>query len=192
MMHVSRVCLGLLAVASVMANESKEPRPMTAETVEHAQDLYLDRIQERIVAAGANPTPEGLNELWHMISHARSATTSPFSSVYQANQAGAASSGERAARPKSSVERQAQLDIDSNFAKSLKYVAEAKAAVEGGQSRTVIYRLTSASREVAKVGTVLDAVRKRRASQGAVAGGKGQQASSGAAKPDKGSAPARK
>jgi len=157
------ICLCLLAVISVIAGESKESAPMTLEQVDRAQDLYLDGIQNRIVAVSEKPSKEAFSELWHNISHAKSSAKSPFAPGFPHYQADGASTVVKAARPKSSAERQAQQEIDEAFAKALKFVTEAHKASESGQKRTVLYRLSSASKEVVKVGAVLDSVRKRRA-----------------------------
>jgi hypothetical protein len=81
---------------------------------------------------------------------------------------------------KSSAERQAQQDIDNAFARSLKFVLEAHKAHESGNERTFVSRLTSASKEVSKVGAELDALRKRRALLGVAS--KGAQSPSPARK----------
>lgn len=158
------VCLGLLAVITVMAGEAKESAPMTLEQVDRAQDLYLDGIQNRIVAVSDKPSKVGFSDLWHNINHARRSDNSPFASGFQYYKDDGAATAVKAARPKSSAERQAQQEIDEAFAKALKFVADAHKASESGQTRTVLYRLSSASKEVIKVGAVLDSVRKRRVS----------------------------
>ena len=157
------VCLGLLAVITVMAGEAKESAPMTLEQVDRAQDLYLDGIQNRIVAVSDKPSKAGFSDLWNTINHARRSDNSPFAPGFPHYQADGASTVVKSARPKSSAERQAEQEIDEAFAKALKFVAEAHKASESGQTRTVQYRLGSASKEVIKVGAVLDSVRKRRA-----------------------------
>jgi hypothetical protein len=184
------VFLGLLAAVSVMAGEADQPTPLTLEQVDRAQDLYLDSIQQRIVAASEKPTKAGLSDLWHHISHAKSSDRSPFAPGFQHYHVAASSIVAKSARPKSSTERQAQQDIDEIFSKTLKFVVEATEAFESNRTRVVTYRLKAASKEVTKVGAVLDAQRKRRASQ-AVAN-KGQQSVAGATKPQNGAAPVRK
>jgi hypothetical protein len=77
------VFLGLLAAVSVMAGEADQPTPLTLEQVDRAQDLYLDSIQQRIVAASEKPTKAGLSDLWHHISHAKSSDRSPFAPGFQ-------------------------------------------------------------------------------------------------------------
>jgi hypothetical protein len=184
------ICLGLLAAVSVMAGEADQPTSLTVEQVDRAQDLYLDSIQQRIVAASEKPTKAGLSDLWHHISHAKSSDRSPFAPGFQHYHVAASSIVAKSARPKSSTERQAQQDIDEIFSKALKFVGEAHKSFESGKEHTFISRLSSASKEVAKLGAVLDAQRKRRASQ-AVAS-KGQQSVAGATKPVQGAVPVRK
>ena len=60
------VCLGLLAVITVMAGKEKESGPMTLEQADRAQDLYLDGIQNRIVAVSDKPSKAGFSDLWHI------------------------------------------------------------------------------------------------------------------------------
>ena len=184
------VFLGLLAAVSVMAGEADQPAPLTVEQVDRAQDLYLDSIQQRIVATSEKPTKAGLSDLWHHISHAKSSDRSPFAPGFQHYHVAASSIVAKSARPKSSTERQAQQDIDEIFSKALKLIGEAQKAFESGSERMIVLRLSSASKEVAKVGAVLDAQRKRRASQ-AVAS-KGQQTATGATTPQHGAASVRK
>ena len=184
------VFLGLLAAVSVMAGEADQPAPLTVEPVDRAQDLYLDSIQQRIVATSEKPTKAGLSDLWHHISHAKSSDRSPFAPGFQHYHVAASSIVAKSARPKSSTERQAQQDIDEIFSKTLKLIGEAQKAFESGSERMIVLRLSSASKEVAKVGAVLDAQRKRRASQ-AVAS-KGQQTATGATTPQHGAASVRK
>jgi hypothetical protein len=157
------ICLGLLAVVSVLAGESKEPGPMTLAEADRKQDLYLDRIQNLIVAVSDKPSKEAFSGLWGNINHAKSSDKSPFAPGFPHYQADGASTAAKATRSKSSAERQAEQEIDEAFAKALKFVTEAHQASESGQKRTVLYRLSSASKEVVKVGAVLDSVRKRRA-----------------------------
>ena len=66
------ICLGLLAVVSVLADESKESGPMTLAEADREQDLYLDRIQNLIVAVSDKPSKEAFSGLWHNISYAKS------------------------------------------------------------------------------------------------------------------------
>ena len=188
--YFKSVFLGLLAAVSVMAGEADQPTPLTLEQVDRAQDLYLDSIQQRIVAASEKPTKAGLSDLWHHISHAKSSDRSPFAPGFQHYHVAASSIVAKSARPKSSTERQAQQDIDEIFSKALKLIGEAQKAFESGNERMIVLRLSSASKEVAKVGAVLDAQRKRRASQ-AVAS-KGQQTATGATTPQHGAASVRK
>ena len=157
------VCLGLLAVITVIAGESKESGPTTLAEADRAQDLYLDSIQKRIVAVSEKPSKAAFSDLWNNINHARRSDNSPFAPGVPHYQADGASRVVKSARPKSSAERQAEQEIDEAFAKSLKFVTEAHKASESGQTRIVLYRLSSASKEVIKVGAVLDSVRKRRA-----------------------------
>ena len=184
------ICLGLLAAVSVMGGEADQPTPLTVEQVDRAQDLYLDSIQQRIVAVSEKPTKLAFSDLWHHISHAKISESSPFSPGFQNHHVAASSIVAKSARPKSSSERQAQQDIDEIFSKALKLVGEAHKSFESGKESTFILRLKAASKEVVKVGAVLDAQRKRRASQ-AVAN-KGQQPVAGATKPQNGAAPVRK
>ena len=184
------IFLGVLAVVSVMAGEPNQPASLTLEQVDRAQDLYLDGIQDRIVALSAKPTKLGFSDLWHNINHAKLSEASPFAPGFQHYHVAASSIVAKSARPKSSTERQAQQDIDENFSKVLKLVGEANKAFESGNERTIVLRLSSASKEVAKVGAVLDAQRKRRASQ-AVAS-KGQQTATGATATQHAAAPTRK
>ena len=184
------LCLGLLAAVSVMASEADQTKPLTVEQVDRAQDLYLDSIQQRIVEASEKPTKAGFEYLGWYISHAKISESSPFSPGFQHYHVAASSIVAKSARPKSSTERQAQQDIDEIFSKTLKLIGEAAEAFESNRTRVVTYRLKAASKEVAKVGAVLDAQRKRRASQ-AVAN-KGQQSVAGATKPQNGAAPVRK
>lgn len=184
------ICLALLAAVSVMASEADQTKPLTVEQVDRAQDLYLDSIQQRIVEASEKPTKAGFEYLGWYISHAKISESSPFSPGFQNHHVAASSIVAKSARPKSSTERQAQQDIDEIFSKTLKLIGEAAEAFESNRTRVVTYRLKAASKEVAKVGAVLDAQRKRRASQ-AVAN-KGQQSVAGATKPQNGAAPVRK
>ena len=184
------LCLGLLAAVSVMASEADQTKPLTVEQVDREQDLYLDSIQQRIVEASEKPTKAGFEYLGWYISHAKISESSPFSPGFQNHHVAASSIVAKSARPKSSTERQAQQDIDEIFSKTLKLIGEAAEAFESNRTRVVTYRLKAASQEVAKVGAVLDAQRKRRASQ-AVAN-KGQQSVAGATKPQNGAAPVRK
>ena len=188
--HFKPICLGLLAAVSVMASEADQTKPLTVEQVDRAQDLYLDSIQQRIVEASEKPTKAGLEYLGWYISHAKSSDRSPFAPGFQHYHVAASSIVAKSARPKSSSERQAQQDIDEIFSKALKLVGEAHKSFESGKESTFILRLKAASKEVVKVGAVLDAQRKRRASQ-AVAN-KGQQSVAGATKPQNGAAPVRK
>jgi|GEM_PF-5166435 len=157
------IFLGVLAVVSVMAGEPDQLASLTLEQVDRAQDLYLDGIQDRIVALSAKPTKLGFSDLWHNINHAKLSEASPFAPGFKHYHVAASSIVAKSARPKSSTERQAQQDIDEIFSKALKLVGEANKAFESGNERTIVLRLSSASKEVAKVGAVLDAVRKRRA-----------------------------
>jgi hypothetical protein len=184
------VFLGLLAAVSVMAGEADQPTPLTLEQVDRAQDLYLDSIQQGIVAVSEKPSKLAFGHLWHHINHAKGSVQSPFSPGFQNYHVAASSIVAKSARPKSSTERQAQQDIDEIFSKALKFVGEAHKAFESGNESTFVLRLKSTSKEVVKVGAVLDAVRKRRAPQAAV--GKGQQSVAGATKPQNGAAPVRK
>ena len=184
------ICLGLLAAVSVVGGEADQPTSLTLEQVDRAQDLYLDSIQQRIVAVSEKPTKLAFSDLWHHISHAKSSDRSPFAPGFQHYHVAASSIVAKSARPKSSSERQAQQDIDEIFSKALKLVGEAHKSFESGKESTFILRLKAASKEVVKVGAVLDAQRKRRASQ-AVAN-KGQQPVAGATKPQNGAAPVRK
>ena len=184
------ICLGLLAAVSVMGGEADQPTSLTLEQVDRAQDLYLDSIQQRIVAVSEKPTKLAFSDLWHHISHAKSSDRSPFAPGFQHYHVAASSIVAKSARPKSSSERQAQQDIDEIFSKALKLVGEAHKSFESGKESTFILRLKAASKEVVKVGAVLDAQRKRRASQ-AVAS-KGQQPVAGATTSQHGAAPVRK
>jgi len=184
------IFLGVLAVVSVMAGEPEQPASLTLEQVDRAQDLYLDSIQRRIVALSAKPTKLGFSDLWHNINHAKLSEASPFAPGFQHYHVAASSIVAKSARPKSSTERQAQQDIDEIFSKALKLVGEANKAFESGNERTIVLRLSSASKEVAKVGAVLDAVRKRRATL-AVAN-KGQLSPAGATATQHAAAPTRK
>ena len=184
------ICLGLLAAVSVVGGEADQPTSLTLEQVDRAQDLYLDSIQQLIVAVSEKPTKLAFSDLWHHISHAKSSDRSPFAPGFQHYHVAASSIVAKSARPKSSSERQAQQDIDEIFSKALKLVGEAHKSFESGKESTFILRLKAASKEVVKVGAVLDAQRKRRASQ-AVAN-KGQQPVAGATKPQNGAAPVRK
>ena len=188
--HCSLVCLGLLAMVSVVAAEADKSAPLTLEQVDRAQDLYLDSIQNRIVEVSENPSKAGFSNLWHHISHAKSSDKSPFAPGFQYYHVAASSMSVKTAPRKSSAERQAQQDIDNAFARSLKFVLDAHKAHESGNERTFVSRLTSASKEVSKVGAELDALRKRRSTQGVSS--KGQLSSVGATKPQNGAAPARK
>ena len=188
--HCSLVCLGLLAMVSVVAAEADKSAPLTLEQVDRAQDLYLDSIQNRIVEVSENPSKAGFSNLWHHISHAKSSDKSPFAPGFQYYHVAASSMSVKTAPRKSSAERQAQQDIDNAFARSLKFVLDAHKAHESGNERTFVSRLTSASKEVSKVGAELDALRKRRSTQGVAS--KGQLSSVGATKPQNGAAPARK
>ena len=165
------VCLGLLAVITVMAGKEKESGPMTLEQADRAQDLYLDGIQNRIVAVSDKPSKAGFSDLWHTINHARRSDNSPFAPGFPHYQADGASTVVKSARPKSSAERQAEKEIDEAFEKALKFVADAHKAFELGNERTFVLRLSRASKEVVKVGAVLDAVRKRRAPLGVASKG---------------------
>ena len=184
------ICLGLLAAVSVMAGEANEPTSLTLEQVDRAQDLYLDQIQNCIVAVSEKPTKLAFSDLWHHISHAKSSDRSPFAPGFQHYHVAASSIVAKSARPKSSSERQAQQDIDEIFSKALKLVREAQKAFESGNESTFVLRLKSTSKEVVKVGAVLDEQRKHRAPQAAV--GKGQQPVAGATKPVQGAVPVRK
>ena len=185
------ICLGLLAAVSVMAGEADQPTPLTVEQVDRAQDLYLDSIQQRIVAVSEKPSKLAFGDLWHHISHAKSSDRSPFAPGFQHYHVAASSIVAKSARPKSSSERQAQQDIDEIFSKALKFVGEAHKSFESGKESTFILRLKAASKEVVKVGAVLDAVRKRRAPLGVAS--KGAQApSAGAASHAKATSPAQK
>jgi hypothetical protein len=188
--HFKPICLGLLAAVSVMGGEANQPTSLTLEQVNRAQDLYLDSVQHRIVAVSEKPTKVGIDALWNQINHAKSSDRSPFAPGFQHYHVAGSSIVAKSARPKSSIERQAQQDIDEIFTKALKFVGEAAEAFESNRPRVVTYRLKAAYKEVAKVGAVLDTVRKRRASQ-AVAN-KGQQPVAGATKPQNGASPARK
>ena len=145
-----------------MAGKENESGPMTLEQADYAQDLYLDGIQNRIVAVSDKPSKAGFSDLWHTINHARRSDYSPFAPGFPHYQADGASTVVKSARTKSSAERQAEKEIDEAFENALKFVADAHKASESGQTRTVLYRLSSASKEVIKVGAVLDSVRKRR------------------------------
>ena len=184
------ICLGLLAAVSVVGGEADQPTSLTLEQVDRARDLYLDSIRQRIVAVSEKPTKVGIDALWNQINHAKCSDRSPFAPGFQSYHVAAASSMARSARPKSSTERQAQQDIDEIFSKALKFVGEAHKAFESGNERTFVLRLSSASKEVVKVGAVLDAVRKRRAPLGVAS--KGQQPVAGATTSQHGAAPARK
>ena len=184
------IFLGLLAAVSVMAGEADQPTPLTVEQVDRAQDLYLDSIQRNIVAVGEKPSKLAFGHLWHHINHAKCSDQSPFSPGFQNYHVAASSIVAKSARPKSSTERQAQQDIDEIFSKALKFVVEATEAFESNRPRVVTYRLKAASKEVAKVVAVLDAQRKRRASQAMAS--KGQQTATGATTPQHGAAPTRK
>ena len=184
------ICLGLLAAVSVMGGEVDQPTSLTLEQVDRAQDLYLDSIQQRIVAVSEKPTKLAFSDLWHHISHAKSSDRSPFAPGFQHYHVAASSIVAKSARPKSSSERQAQQDIDEIFSKALKLVGEAHKSFESGKESTFILRLKAASKEVVKVGAVLDAVRKRRAPLGVAS--KGQQPVAGATKPVQGAVPVRK
>ena len=188
--HFKPICLGLLAAVSVMAGEANEPTSLTLEQVDRAQDLYLDQIQNCIVAVSEKPTKLAFSDLWHHISHAKSSDRSPFAPGFQHYHVAASSIVAKSARPKSSSERQAQQDIDEIFSKALKLVGEAHKSFESGKESTFILRLKAASKEVVKVGAVLDAVRKRRAPLGVAS--KGQQPVAGATKPVQGAVPVRK
>ena len=184
------IFLGVLAGVSVMAGEPEQPASLTLEQVDRAQDLYLDSIQRRIVAASEKPTKAVLGDLWHHISHAKSSERSPFAPGFQHYHVAASSIVAKSARPKSSTERQAQQDIDENFSKALKLVGEAAEAFESNRPRIVTSRLKAASKEVAKVGAVLDAVRKRRATL--AVSNKGQLSPAGATATQHAAAPTRK
>ena len=188
--HFKPICLGLLAAVSVMGGEADQPTPLTVEQVDRAQDLYLDSIQQRIVAVSEKPTKLAFSDLWHRIRHAKSSDRSPFAPGFQHYHVAASSIVAKSARPKSSSERQAQQDIDEIFSKALKLVGEAHKSFESGKESTFILRLKAASKEVVKVGAVLDAVRKRRAPLGVAS--KGQQPVAGATTSQHGAAPARK
>ena len=165
------VCLGLLAVITVMAGKENESGPMTLEQADRAQDLYLDGIQNRIVAVSDKPSKAGFSDLWHTINHARRSDYSPFAPGFPHYQADGASTVVKSARPKSSAERQAEKEIDEAFEKALKFVADAHKAFESGNERRFVLCLSRASKEVVKVGAVLDAVRKRRAPLGVASKG---------------------
>ena len=188
--HFKPICLALLAAVSVMAGEADQPTPLTVEQVDRAQDLYLHSIQQRIVAVSEKPAKVGIEALWNQIKHVKRSDKSPFAPGYQNCHVADSTSVAKSARPISSTERQAQQDIDEIFSKTLKLIGEAAEAFESNRTRVVTYRLKAASKEVAKVGAVLDAQRKRRASQ-AVAN-KGQQSVAGATKPQNGAASVRK
>jgi len=184
------ICLALLAAVSVMAGEADQPTPLTLEQVDRAQDLYLESIQQRIVAVSEKPTKVGIDALWNQINHAKRSDRSPFAPGFQHYHVADSTSVAKSARPKSSTERQAQQDVEEIFSKALKFVGEAQKAYESGNERTFVLRLSSASKEVVKVGAVLDAQRKRRASQ--TVASRGHQPVAGATAPQNGAAPVRK
>lgn len=168
------------AKAPAAAAEADESAPLTLEEVDRAQDLYLDRIQNLIVKISEKPSKAGFSELWNHIRHAKNSDKSPFAPDFQYYHVAASSMPVKAAPPKSSAERQAQQDIDNAFARSLKFVLEAQREHDSGNKHTFVSRLTSASKEVAKVGAELDALRKRRSTQGVAVNL--QQSSAGATK----------
>jgi hypothetical protein len=189
--YYARVCLGLLVAVSVMAGEPNQPASLTLEQVDRAQDLCVDSIQQRIVAASEKPTKAVFGELRYHISCAKSShERSPFAPGFQYYHVAASSIVAKSARPKSWTERQAQQDIDENFSKALKLVGEAAEAFESNRPRIVTSRLKAASKEVAKVGAVLDAVRKRRATL--AVSNKGQLSPAGATATQHAAAPTRK
>ena len=188
--YCSLVCIGLLAIVSAVAAEADESAPLTLEQVDRAQDLYLDSIQNRIVEVSEKPSKEGFSNLWNHINHAKVSDKSPFAPGFQYYHVAASSMSVKTAPRKSSAERQAQQDIDNAFARSLKFVLEAHKAHDSGNKHALVSRLTSASKEVAKVGVELDALRKRRSTQGVAS--KGQLSPVGATKPQNGAAPTRK
>ena len=189
--YYARVCLGLLVAVSALAVEGEAAAPLTLEQVDRAQDLCVDSIQQRIVAASEKPTKAVFGELRYHISCAKSShERSPFSPGFQYYHVAASSIVAKSARPKSWTERQAQQDIDEIFSKALKLVGEANKAFESGNERTIVLRLSSASKEVAKVGAVLDAVRKRRATL--AVSNKGQLSPAGATATQHAAAPTRK
>ena len=154
-----------------MAGEAKESAPMTLEQVDRAQDLYLDGIQNRIVAVSDKPSKAGFSDLWHAINNARPSDNSPFASGFQYYKDDGAATAVKAARRKSSAERQAEKEIDEAFEKALKFVLDARKAFQSGNERRFVLCLSRASKEVVKVGAVLDAVRKRRAPLGVASKG---------------------
>jgi hypothetical protein len=188
--HCSLVCLGLLAMVSVVAAEADKSAPLTLEQVDRAQDLYLDSIKNRIVEVSENPSKAGFSELWNHIRYAKNSDKSPFAPGFQYYHVAASSMSVKTAPRKSSAERQAQQDIDNAFARSLKFVLEAQRAHDSGNNHTFVSRLTSASKEVAKIGAELDALRKRRSTQGVAVNL--QQSSAGATKSVQAAASARK
>jgi hypothetical protein len=188
--YCSRICLGLLLAVSALAGEGEEVAPLTLEQVDRAQDLYLDGIQQRIVAVSAKPSVVELKELSQSIKHAKVADSSPFSPGFRHYHVEGSSMVAKTEKPKSSVERQAEQNVDDAFARSLKYVAEAQKAVESGNARMVILRLSGASKEVAKVGAVLDLLRKRRSAQPLA--GKAQQPAAATSRHQDASLPAKK
>ena len=185
-----RLCLGLLAVVSVMANDTSETGPLTLADVDRAQDVYIDKVQNRIVALSEKPTAKDIKDLWHCINHAKGSVHSPFAPGFQASHEPVSPSTAKTAKPKSSAERQAQLDINEAMTRSLKYVVEAQKAFESGQTNSLTNRLLSASKEWAKIGAVLDSARKRRALS--VVAAKGSQALATAASHAKAGSPAQK
>jgi hypothetical protein len=188
--HFKPICFGLLAAVSAMAGEAVQPTPLTVEQVDRAQDLYLDSIQQRIVAVSEKPSKLAFIDLWNNINHAKISVRSPFAPGFHHYHVADSTSVAKSARPKSSTERQAEQDIDNAFARSLKFVLEAQRAHDSGNKHTFVSRLTSASKEVAKVGAELDALRKGRSTQGVAS--KGQLSPVGATKPQNGAAPTRK
>ena len=184
------ICLVLLAAVSVYAGEVDESAPLTLEQVDRAQDLYLDSIQNRIVEVSEKPSKAGFSDLWNHINHAKVLDKSPFAPGFQNYHVAASAMVAKSVRPKSSAERQAHQDVEEAFARSLKLVGEAAEAFESNRPRVVTYRLKAASKEVAKIGAVLDSARKRRALS--VVAAKGPQPVAGATKPQNGAAPVRK
>jgi len=188
--HCSLVCLGLLAAVSVMAGEADESAPLTLEQVDRAQDLYLDQIQNCIVEVSAKPTKEAFANLVWFLNHAKNSDKSPFDVGFQYYNLTESSNVAKSARPKSSRAHRMENNINEIFSKALKIVGEAQRAFESGNESTFVLRLKSTSKEVVKVGAVLDEQRKNRAPQAAV--GKGLQPVAGATKPQNGAAPTRK
>ena len=173
-----------------MANDTSETGPLTLADVDRAQDVYIDKVQNRIVALSEKPTAKDIKDLWHCINHAKGSVGSPFAPGFQASHEPVSPSTTKTAKPKSSAERQAQLDINEAMTRSLKYVVEAQKAFESGQTNSLTNRLLSASKEWAKIGAVLDSARKRRALS--VVAAKGSQALATAASHAKAGSPAQK